>query len=1340
MEPRDRAEEDVSEAPVRRRFRLAATCLVLTALSLVQQPGRIVADTKLDLAINPGGFLARSLDLWDADGFFGQVQNQAYGYLFPMGPFFWIGHGVQLPPWVVQRMWWALILCVAFLGMVALCKSIGIESLGVQIFAGLAFALSPRMVSVMGPSSIEVWPSAVAPWVLVPLVIGLRRGSPRRQAALSAVAVACVGGVNAVATFAVVPLGAIWLLTAPRGPRRRALMVWWPPLVLLGTFWWLVPLFLLGSVSPPFLDFIESSSVTTSAATVVDALRGTSNWVPYISSDAVAGKEFLTNAAVIVNSGVVMTLGVVGLVLAPARHRRFLVWGTLSGLFLVTLGQTGSVSGWGSGSIQTALDGVLAPLRNTHKFDVVVRIPLVLGAAYALKTAIDRGARAERTDLVRRVGASALVVAALVGATAPAWTGQLPNRRSFEVTPAYWHQTADYLARAGVGTSLMVPSSGFGDYLWGSTGDELMQPIARSPWAVRNSIPLTPTGTIRYLDAITAALDQGRGSAGLAARLRRAGIGQLVVRNDLEPEVADGRTEPVYATLRDSPGLIQVAGFGPRLGGDPMIDLETQRSFSAGGWQSTHQAVEIWQIDDPDSTTVQELSDTPTMVGGSDGLPILDDLDLIRGRSVVLAQDQDARSSLGELIVTDGLRRQEAAFGRVDTLRSASLTVEDPYTLDRRLHDYVQARDEPWISVPELRGARVLEASSSRSAVDSLVGVDPGAQPWSAFDGDGRTSWVANADTGWIRLGLHGKRDLGTVRIVADAVPGEKVRLRIGTANGVVRREAIGDQPVRVRVGRVDELRIEGDREGARPLAIADVSSTALQVSRPLVLPRTPRGWGSPDRVVLGMDEGGRPACITVEELVRCRAGAGGRSEDAVLVDRELPMHTTAAYDLAVTTRPLAGPAADAFLQEGLPLRVSASSAAAADVRNSVAGAVDGDPRTGWISEPGDTDPSLDVTWRSPRTLSRIKLTTAPGLPASRVSAVTVELDDGTRRRVALKDGEGTFAPVRVRRVVVRLSSVGDARDFGVDGFAKTLPVGVSELTFDDRPARRPDRSSAEISLPCGSGPMIRVNDRAHLTSVRTSRADVAAGRSAVARTCTGDSVTLTAGVNRVTSTASGLFDAGRSVLTSTGTPRSATGTGDLVTRSQNTNPGWQATVEGRSVTPVTVNGWQRGWRLAGTGPTDVAETYAPNASYRAALVAGALGVLALLCIALIRGSRPRPGPDVWSAGRASPVGVIAMIAVLGFTAGTIGVVCALAGMALGAWVAARREASGWTVAGPLAVAVGCYVWWAVAGGDIPVIPWRAPQLCAMASLGVVVGVLARRPGASDMNGRSTAR
>ncbi len=530
-----------------------------------------------------------------------------------------------------------------------------------------------------------------------------------------------------------------------------------------------------------------------------------------------------------------------------------------------------------------------------------------------------------------------------------------------------------------------------------------------------------------------------------------------MVRNDLEPDVADGRTESVYATLRSSPGLTKVTGFGPKLGGQPMIDLDSERSFSEGGWQSSHPAIEIWRFYDPaGSTSVQSLEDTPTVVGAADSLTVLDDLDLIRGRSVVLAQDQGTASPLGQLIVTDGLRRQEAAFGRVDTLRSASLTVDDPYTLKRKVHDYIQTRDEPWMSIPELRGARSLTASGSRSTADSLGGIDPGTHPWSAFDGDDRTAWVAGADTGWLWLALSDKRDLGTVQITVDAAPGEGApedRHRARRCPSRRRRPAA--RPGRRRRGR--SLRIDGDRPGNRPLAIADVRRRRCPCRGPSWCRRA-ASLGKVDQIVLGVDEGNRPACITVEGLDRCRADTGAQSEDRVLVDRELSLPTASSYDLAATTTPLAGPALDSFLQDGLPYSVTATSSAAADVRNSVARVVDGDGRMGWIAARetptvARRDVGVDADALADPVDRRAWPARLEGLGG----------DPRARRRVLaagdLKDGEGTFPRVRARHVAIHLTWASDAHDFGTDGFSKVLPVGISELSFGDKSVTRPDRS-----------------------------------------------------------------------------------------------------------------------------------------------------------------------------------------------------------------------------------------------------------------------------------------
>src|SRR5699024_7368695 len=81
----------LAASPVPRRWLWGASALAMV-LAFCQSPGRIVADTKLDLTANPLGFLGRAAHQWSAIAPLGQVQNQAYGYFFPHGAFFALGN------------------------------------------------------------------------------------------------------------------------------------------------------------------------------------------------------------------------------------------------------------------------------------------------------------------------------------------------------------------------------------------------------------------------------------------------------------------------------------------------------------------------------------------------------------------------------------------------------------------------------------------------------------------------------------------------------------------------------------------------------------------------------------------------------------------------------------------------------------------------------------------------------------------------------------------------------------------------------------------------------------------------------------------------------------------------------------------------------------------------------------------------------------------------------------------------------------------------------------------------------------------------------------------------
>ncbi len=102
---------------------------------------------------------------------------------------------------------WGLVIAVAFAGAARLTRALGVRSDLACLVAGFAFALSPRVLTTLGPISIEAWPSRHGPVGAAAAGRGASAGRRAGRRHCSALAVAMVGGVNAAATFAVLPLG-----------------------------------------------------------------------------------------------------------------------------------------------------------------------------------------------------------------------------------------------------------------------------------------------------------------------------------------------------------------------------------------------------------------------------------------------------------------------------------------------------------------------------------------------------------------------------------------------------------------------------------------------------------------------------------------------------------------------------------------------------------------------------------------------------------------------------------------------------------------------------------------------------------------------------------------------------------------------------------------------------------------------------------------------------------------------------------------------------------------------------------------------------------------------------
>ena len=107
--------------------------------------------------------------LWNPLIGFGSVPDQAYGYLFPMGSYYWLGSASHLPEWIVQRLWMGLLLSAALWGTILLAESLRIGGRWSRLAGGAAYALSPLVLAQAHDTGFVI-PVVLLPWVMLPLI------------------------------------------------------------------------------------------------------------------------------------------------------------------------------------------------------------------------------------------------------------------------------------------------------------------------------------------------------------------------------------------------------------------------------------------------------------------------------------------------------------------------------------------------------------------------------------------------------------------------------------------------------------------------------------------------------------------------------------------------------------------------------------------------------------------------------------------------------------------------------------------------------------------------------------------------------------------------------------------------------------------------------------------------------------------------------------------------------------------------------------------------------------------------------------------------------------------
>ena len=1086
---------------------VAAATLIL---SFAQSPGLISPDTKLDLTANPLRFLARALNLWNSELPFGQAQNQAYGYLFPHGAFFLLGDTLGLPGWITQRLWWALLLTVGFWGLLRVAEALGIGTTSSRLIAATAFALSPRVLTTLGSISSETLPMMLAPWVLLPVIHALRaEGNLRVLAARAAVAVALMGAVNAVATLTGCLPALLWW--ACHRPNRLwwRFTAWWAACVVLAVTWWLIALVLLGRVSPPFLDFIESSGVTTQWTSLIEMLRGTDSWAPFVAPAINAGATLVTGPVAIVATTLVAAAGMAGLTLRSMPARGRLVTMLLVGIVLLAAGYAGGLGSPIAQQVQAFLDAGGAPLRNVHKLEPLLRLPLALGLGHLLgriplpgtvprRVWVNAFAHPERD---KRVAVGIVVLAALAVSTSLAWTGRLTPPGAFSAIPSYWHQTADWLndhnrgsttpggASRPRGRVLVVPGSPFATQVWGTSHDEPLQVLGESPWGVRDSVPLTPPQTIRALDSVQRLIAAGRPSVGLADTLARQGISYVVVRNDLDPD-SSRSTRPllVHRAVDGSPGLTKVAAFGDPVGAGAVPGFVADSDL-----RPRYRAVEIYRVDGPSNTATPYFADVDAMArvaGAPEALLRLDERRRLLGQPplgpVLLTGDaRRAGLPIPVVTITDTPLARETDYGRVDDHSSRVRARDDRRSTFNRVPDYPSGADTVY---GDWAGGR-LTVSSSSSDSTALPHVAPAAGPPAATDGDSSTSWVSNALQAaigqWMQINFDKPITNATITVTpsATAIGAQVRKIQIATVNGTTTlsyHEAGKPISAALPYGETPWVRITAvgtdDGSAGVQFGITDIAVTQydangfahpVSLRHTITVPAPP-----PGSAIAGWDLGaelqGRPGCAagpesrseatgeSVPDRVHCAATMALAPEESVNFSRTLTVPGPTTVTPTVWVRARQGPTLADLVSEPGTARASGDSDPV-DVLGSAYAAADGDPRTSWTAPQrvvhDRTAPNLTLKLPRPTEVTGLRLTPSTSTLPAHPTVVAVDLGDGPQVREihTNDDGDGaqtlSLKPRVTDTITVSVLNWDDIIDRTALGFDQLKPPGIAELT-----------------------------------------------------------------------------------------------------------------------------------------------------------------------------------------------------------------------------------------------------------------------------------------------------
>jgi arabinofuranan 3-O-arabinosyltransferase len=362
---------------------------------------------------------------------------------------------------------------------------------------------------------------------------------------------------------------------------------------------------------------------------------------------------------------------------------------------------------------------------------------------------------------------------------------------------------------------------------------------------------------------------------------------------------------------------------------------------------------------------------------------------------------------------------------------------------------------------------------------------------------------------------------------------------------------------------------------------------------------------------------------------------------------------------LSGTVTPKPGPGLDNIIEQVAPapgpILVSASSWLGGLPQFRPQNVVEQSSRP-WIAGLGDTTPSLSLAWGTPVDVQSLDLTLTP--EASRPTQISIS--DGKETRIVdVPKGGGlvTFPGLTTNALRIGFVHVNSRNAVvPITGTAADLPVGLASLQVPSvTSARAPaPAQSAQLLLPCGSGPTITVDGRTFPTAVGGSVADLVDLRPMTFAPCTpGGTVAMTPGPHTLlVQDGASVFQGTSLVLKASALPPSpataprqaklsrwapdartisvSAGPATYLAVAQNYSAGWNANFDGRPLRPVRLDGWQQGYLIPAGAAGTVTLSMAADGTFRTLLLAGAILLGGLFLLAIIVGggvSPPAAGP-----------------------------------------------------------------------------------------------------------------